>query len=190
MKYVSFEQIAHAEKETKLDPADSFLLAYREFVAYFASLAPITEHHLIIGAHFVYGWMPRMIVLHNPKERLSGAIQVLNRVKQGYPATAEELECLRDLIDNSFVATSKLLHFVNSNICPIWDGRVYKFINGKKNNYQTNKLENYRAYLANCQELMQNKEFPQLHESMNQKIGYSVSPYRAIELVMYMNGGE
>jgi len=191
MKRVSFEQLAHAEKETKLDPADSFLVAYREFVAYFASLNTITEHDLIIGAHFVYGWMPRMLVLKNPKERLPDAVKVLNRVKQGHPATAQDLVCLRDLIDNSLVATSKLLHFINPNICAIWDSRVYRFINSKSPfDYQSKDPNNYLAYLANCQELWQDKDFPALHESMNRKIGYSVSSYRAIELVMYMNGGE
>jgi hypothetical protein len=128
----------------------------------------------------------------NPtKGRLPDAVKILNQVKQGHPVTIQDLLCLRDLIDNSLVATSKLLHFINPNACAIWDSRVYRFINGKSPfDYQSKAPNNYLAYLTNCQEIMQNKEFPQLHESMNKKIGYCVSPFRAIELVMYMNGGE
>jgi hypothetical protein len=71
MKHVSFEQLALAEKNTSFDESDgSSLLAYPEFVAYFAALDTITEHHLIIGVHFVYGWMPRVPILHNPKGRI------------------------------------------------------------------------------------------------------------------------
>jgi len=189
MNRVSIEQLARAESKAKLQPSDSFLLAYREFVAYFASLNTITEHNLIIGAHFVYGWMPRMLVLKNPQERLPIAVGILNQVKQGKPATIQDLLCLRELIDNSLVATSKLLHFINPNTYAIWDSRVYKFINGRKNEYQTREPDNYLAYLVNCRDIVQDREFQTLHESMNRKIGYSVTPYRAIELIMYMNGG-
>lgn len=187
MKRISIEQIARAERAVKLQSGDSFLISYPEFIAYFASLETITVHSLIIGAHFVYGWMPTILELKNPGEKLAVAVDILNEVKLGKLVGENELERLRDLINNSLVGTSKLLHFISPNVYAIWDSHTYKFINGRVSYNRMTSPENYLAYLANCREIIQDERFKEIHNSMNAKVGYRVTPYRAVELIMYMS---
>ena len=188
MKRVTFDQIARDEKAVTFQPDDSYLLSYREFIAYFAALDTITPHHLIIGAHFAYGWMPTILELKNPNARLARAVSILNEAKRGVMAGQDDLAHLAGLVNNSMVGASKLIHFVNPNLYAIWDSRVYRYINGQAPyQYQIGDPGNYLAYLANCCEIVADKRFKQLHISISAKVGYVVSPYRAVELVMFMN---
>jgi hypothetical protein len=192
MEKVTFEQIAQvAEKIKDFQPEDSFMLSYREFITYFASLESITPHNLIIGSHFTYGWMPRQLELKKPtKERLAETADVLNEVKKHgrLSGEREKLLFLKGLINNSLVGTSKLLHFVNPHVYAIWDRRVYRYINQcDPHDYQINDVENYLAYLKNCEEIVQDERFKQIHIVINGKVGYEVTPYRAVELIMFEN---
>ena len=194
MKKVSVEQIIDAvEKVGDFQSPDSFMLSYQEFIAYFKNLESIEPHNLIICSHFVYGWMPRQIELKEPTtERLSKAAAILDKAKKcGRLAgewEKERLVFLKGLINNSLVGTSKLLHFVNPCAYAIWDSHVYNYINNNTSYYQINKPENYLAYLENCEEITQDERFKPIHAIVNEKIGYQVTPYRAIEVIMYENG--
>lgn len=188
MNKVNMEQIARDEKKAQFEPGDPYLLSYREFVAYFANLDQITRHNLIIAANFVYGWMPR--ILRFRSEDFASAVAILNAVKRGSPIGERELGLLQGLIDNSMVATSKLLHFVRPDLYAIWDSRVYTYINRNYSQSEIQKPGNYLAFLDNCREITRDGRFKAVHASMNQKIGYEVSPLRALELVMYWNGGK
>jgi hypothetical protein len=186
---VPIGHIARDAEKVTFQPNDSFLLSYKEFILYFEGLETITAHHFVIGAHFAYGWMPTILDLKQPHENLSSAVVILNDVKRGRLIGTQELTLLRDTINNSLVGTSKLLHFINPNIYAIWDSRVCKYITGHvPYDYAVNP-EYYVAYLANCKQLTQDPNFPPIYASMNKKIGYTVTPYRAVELVMFMNGG-
>jgi len=190
VKKVSIEQIIRDERKVILRATDSYLLSYPEFITYFANLETITRHSLVIGAHFTYGWMPTILTLkferQEPEDALSGAVAILNEAKRGRLAGEKELEVLRDLINNSVVGASKLLHFINPHVYAIWDSNVYTYVNGKQPyHYQVNSPRNYLAYLDNCEEITRDKGFDHVHRSMNEKIGYEVTAYRALELVMY-----
>jgi hypothetical protein len=188
VKRVSLEQIIRDEEKVQFQPDDSYLQSYAEFVAYFAGLEEITRHNLIIAANFVYGWIPSILVFKSQDFDL--AVAVLNAVKRGRMISEQELLVLRNLIDNSMVAVSKLLHFVRPDLYVIWDRRVYTYVNGHYSQYQIQKPGNYLALLDNCREIAHDRSFTPAHASMNRKIGYKVSPYRAMELVMYWNGGD
>jgi hypothetical protein len=186
MNKVTVEQIAYDEKKVQFEPSDSYLLSYPEFVAYFANLEEISRHNLIIAANFVYGWMPRTLRFRS--QNFASAVAIVNAVKSGSAIREQELNLLKSLIDNSMVAASKLLHFVRPDLHAIWDRRVYEYVNGKYSQYEIQKPGNYLAFLKNCREITRDGRFEAVHASMNRKIGYTVSPYRALELVMYWNG--
>ena len=187
---ISIERIVLDEENVNFPPGDSFLLSYREFVHYYKNLDTITSHNFVIGAHFTYGWMPRILKLHNAQENFPLVVDILNEVKSGRIIGSTELLTLRDTINNSLVGASKLLSFTNPNNYAIWDRRVYTYINGHApHEYQIRDPANYLAYLSNCEELTKDEMFKPVHASMNEKIGYEVTPYRAVELVMFMNGG-
>ena len=51
----------------------SYLESYPHFITYFKEIPEIETKHLVIGSHFVYGWMPRVLTL-----KRSGDKQVLD----------------------------------------------------------------------------------------------------------------
>ena len=187
----SIEQITRDEQRVSFQPGDSYLFSYREFIRYFEGVEVITAHHLVLGAHLAYGWMPTILEMNNIPDNLEDAVEVLNAVKRAEAVGVAELTALKNTINNSLVGTSKLLHFINPHSYAIWDRWVFRYINGRNpHHYQVNDPRKYLAYLDLCNEISQNKGFPPIHASMNRKIGYPVTAYRALELVMFMSSRE
>lgn len=76
----------------QVNPNDTIQRSYHHFVHYFAELESLTQHNVVIGCHFTYGWMPTMLDLRGD---LSTALELLNQVKQeGARLTEEELRTL------------------------------------------------------------------------------------------------
>ena len=163
--------------------SNSFTPTYFEFLRYFSDLTQITPHHVVISAHFTYGWMPRMLSLKSTN--FDDAATILNDVKQSIPITDEQLSQLIRLINNSIVGVSKLLHFVNPNQYAIWDSRVAGYLYHKLPYAQLRRPETYRTYLQTCYDLIQEEAFKSVHKSINKKMGQDVSALRAVELVMF-----
>lgn len=180
------ERIIRDEASLQFEPGDPYLISYPEFIAYFAHLEEITRHNLIIAANFTYGWMPR--ILSFKSQDFSRGVTILNAARGQQVIGERELSSLRSLIDNSLVAASKLLHFVNPSLYAIRDSRVYTYINGSCSQMQIQKPRNYLAYLHNCHEIIDDDRFKPVHASMNEKIGYDVTACRALELVMHRTG--
>ena len=118
------------------------------------------------------------------------AVEVLNRAKQGQLVDEDELKCFARLINNSLVGVSKLLHFAKPELYGIWDSRVYRYLFSNVSLLQLNKPKNYLKYLETCQTIIENPTFSVIHNSINGKVGYAVTPMRALELVMFMSGGK
>ena len=178
------------EKTSSVNQKDSYILSYPYMIAFFEGKEVIKALDLVCGAHMVYGWMPTILELYTDKGNLNldQAARLLTGVKRGMDIADSELEELSKLINNSLVGASKLLHFVSPGNFPIWDSKVFTFVfNTRPHNYRVNKIENYRKYIEVLNNLQEDPRFESLHNSMNQKIGYNVSPLRALELVMYLN---
>ena len=184
MRHIEISEIIEAEAKIATFPAtDPTNHSYREFVAYFKAEPVLSSHHITIGAHMAYGWMPRALNRFDVKS-LDEIAAIANRVKLGVRPSPSEMELLCRSIDNSLVGSSKLLHFVSPELLAIWDSRVIHFIGEG----ETRSIENYFEYLHNLDELVVEPLFGQVHDSMNRKIGYPVTRLRACEYVMYMRG--
>ena len=186
MRRVTIEDIIRDEAGVQFDPGDSYLLSYPEFIAYFSGLDEITPHNLIIAANFTYGWMPTILTFKS--RDFAAGVAILNAARRRDLVGERDLNSFRSLIGNSMVGVSKLLHFVNPSRYAIWDRRVYTYINKSYSQARIQKPRNYLAYLDNCREITTDGRFAPIHASMNRKIGYEVTSYRALELVMYWNG--
>ena len=194
MKKVSFDRFANSAAAVPQQKEESYLLSYKEFVDYFEQLERITSHNFIIATHFTYGWMPTILKLKGlskeaPLEALyPHLVNALNKVKNSIDISEMELALLIRVVNNSLVGVSKLLHVINPLKYAIWDSRVYRYINGKKpHNYQIIDIKNFKAYLLNCKEISDHDGFHEIHADINNKMGYNVSAYRAIEWVMFMS---
>jgi len=164
-------------------------ISYPEFLKYFSDLKIITRHNLIIGINFIYGWMPTIFDFRSDK--FDEALNILNEAKKGNKPTIDGLFLLKGLLNNSLVGTTKLLHFINPDNFAIWDSRVYRHLTGKEPH--DNRIGNCNAYLDYldfCEYLTKQKEFKSLQERMEKQIGYSMTPFRIAELVMYSNGAK
>jgi hypothetical protein len=183
------ERLVDDERTVKFDSGDSsFLRAYSEFLHYFADRPTLTEHDLIVGAHFSYGWMPT--ILHCSVEDLAPALTALNLARDGSDLDAEQLGQLQRFVNGSITGASKLLHFVQPSLFSIFDSRVdrYRSTGKSRHYYQINEPKQYIACLSECREAASHVKFASAHASMQKKVGYPITPLRAVELIMYTKG--
>lgn len=189
---VTIERIIQDGRTVHLDALESYHLAYREFVAYFAQRDVITPHDLVIGAHFAYGWMPTIIELkHNgdPLADIARCAELLTQAHCGATLSLVELATLKALINHSMIGTSKLLHFVSPSAYAIWDSRVYRYLFGKApQEYHIQDPALYWDYVRCCRCLVEDPRFAAVHDAMSLGVGYPISRLRALELVMYLSG--
>jgi len=190
---IIFKDYSHLGNITELFPVtnkminaqSSYLLSYENFIQYFKNCKEITEYDFYISTNFTYGWMPT--ILNYKSKNIQECVKLLNIVKKGIKLSKHELEILKTTINNSIVGTSKLLHFINPELYAIWDSRACNFLYGKT--YKTNKIDSFLEYMKICNEIRNldtNKDIVKLYA---EKFGYKVSSYRAIEQIIYLNGG-
>ena len=133
----TLEQINQAQRNIIMTEIEkSYLISYREMLAYFSSFDVVTVHTFITGVHMVYGWMPTMLKLFSSNDGYKSTVDILNSVKHGGDINEDKLVSLTSVINHSLVGSSKLLHCLNPNKYAIWDSRVYKFIYQKKSQTQ------------------------------------------------------
>ncbi|MGB8060369.1 MAG: hypothetical protein WCF26_00545 [Candidatus Sulfotelmatobacter sp.] len=156
---------------------------------YFAAKPSVTPEELVCGAHMAYGWMPTILELYTKKPNidLSIAAGLLNTAKVTGTLTDVQIEQLACLVNNSLVGASKLLHFISPHKFAIWDAKVYAFVYQEKAHNRVRNVSKYRSYLGLLSRHKQDSRFSEFHASVNDKIGYEVSPFRALELIMYLN---
>lgn len=164
-------------------------ISYPEFLKYFCDVETINRHNLTIGINFTYGWMPTIFDFRS--DNFDEAINVLNEAKKGNKPTFDNLVLLKGLLNNSLVGTSKLLHFINPDNFAIWDSKVYRYLTGKEPyDYRIGNCNTYLDYLSFCEYLTEQKEFNTLKRRVEERVGYSMTPFRVAELIMYSNGAK
>lgn len=164
-------------------------VSYPAFLKYFSDIKTITKHDLVIGINFTYGWMPTIFNFRS--DNFDEAIEILNNAKKGLILTVKQLEILKGLFNNSLVGTTKLLHFINPDKFAIWDSRVYHYLTGESAyNHRIGNCEAYFSFLTFCEYLTQRKEYEEIHNSICRKLGYSMTKFRTVELIMYLNGAK
>ena len=180
------------EPTTVVDTESSYLRSYPYIKDYFQRLDLVTAESIILGSHIVYGWMPTILDLYfdGANQSLGELVDVCEQARVGPVLNIDQLEGVASVINNSLVGASKLLHFINPSIYPIWDSKIYKFIHeNKPHNYRVNDAALYIEYMSLLSEIERHEEFANFHTSVNTKIGYDVTSVRAIEIIMFLNAG-
>ncbi len=178
------------ETNTVVPIDSSYILSYPAIRAFFEPQAAFTIPDFICGAHMVYGWMPTALDLYPnlPSIGLQRGAELLTKAKAEGTLSDEEIGRLAQLVNNSVVGASKLLHFAAPCSFAIWDSRIYRFLfRQPAHHYRVNDVQAYRTYLSKLGQLRQDPRFPAFHTSVNAKLGYAVSALRALELVMFLN---
>src|SRR5450759_1381971 len=156
---------------------------YPEFLLFFRNVPKLTRHHLVIGANFVYGWMPTMVDFRSEEFEL--CVNHLERARTQHDLGADEVEQLAGLINNSVVGASKLLHVVAPEHYSIWDSRVAKYLGATLATNKAACAKQYVSYNDVCRSLASSREATMLAKDLSAHVGCSLSPLRALELVMF-----
>lgn len=167
---------------------DKYNKSYYHFLAYFLDKDRITEHDLVIGANFVYGWMPT--ILNFKSNDFASAVSILNQLKSGTRISEDQLLILKGLVNNSVVGVSKLLHFISPNSYAIWDSRVCNFLTGKSHNQKVENIKRYSSYLDLCNRVAADQRLEEIHVNHQKRLGFAISPMRTIEQIMFINSNE
>jgi hypothetical protein len=186
---VDIKRLLKDENTISISKDRSDFISYPEFLKYFRDIKKITKHDVVIGINFTYGWMPTIFDFRSNDIDL--VIDILNRAKQGKVPSENELEILKKCFNNSLVGTSKLLHFINPDIFAIWDSRVFRYLTNKEPHQ--NRIDDYKSYLDYlelCKFLTSNPEYNSIHNSIIKKVGYEMTKFRTVELIMYLKGGK
>lgn len=169
-------------------PEDWYNRSYRILWKQAANLPDGPDGFLFL-AHAAYGWMPTMLKkcrldflpdcgatvfadLRNCRtpERAAGYLN-----KMGGPP-----------INNSWVGTSKVLHFINPDIFPIWDLRVARHF-GLSYAATLQVTERYSAYLQYLHVIAPANEASVglLRQRFEEGLGYAPSAIRCLELMLF-----
>lgn len=194
MKTLTIENLfSDLEKLKKMDiiyeANKSYINSYNEFINYFKNRDGFYKSDLIIGSHFVYGWMPTVLYLNLNKDDEGKITSLLFMVKNGdYMLNEEEFEEIKRCINNSMVGTSKLLHFINPEKYAIWDSKVfYYFYPNRKSTAGIEKPKLYIEYLKALNDITLHNDFEILYSQIVEFMGlnYEISKFRAVESLIF-----
>ena len=201
----------------------SYILSYNSILKYFSILKFDDKQgleDLICGCHLIYGWMPTIFNLSKKiegkeikekKDALSklgtecvsiiGKIQRLkdemvkneNYFKEGDPYFNKDVCVLRKFVNNSVVGVSKLLHFINPKIFPIWDSNICRYVIGE-NSKTSEYSELYALYVKKMYAIVKDEKNDKKIENLVKTVNgttesdLAITPMRALELVMFVKG--
>ena len=83
---------------------ENYLSSYPYFLNYFAQIDEIQLEQLVIGISFTYSWMPT-ILKHMDLTNSDQLLILLNKAKHGVLLNADELQQLKNSLNNSLVGT-------------------------------------------------------------------------------------
>lgn len=178
------------ERTTEILHDDPYIAAYPHLLEFFKTKTGFKKGDVVCGAHMVYGWMPTVLELYADTEGrdLESAAQLLERARVTGALNLADIKTLADLVNNSLVGATKLLHFVAPASFAIWDSRVYSYVHEERpHHYRISDVAKYRDYLDLLDALKKDPRFGSFHSSVNAKLRYGVSPLRALELIMFLN---
>lgn len=186
------QQIFQLYRTTEVQPEHTYIRSYPALLRVLRPLAQSWDPDVFITiAHAVYGWMPTVLSIHGSEDQASMAALWLREAGQRLLAKSE-LEDVAQCMNRSVVGASKALHFANPDLYPIWDSKVYRFLNqgsdrAAPHQHRVNNAEAYLAYQAQVLRLTSHPEAEALRAHMSAQCGYEISTVRAMEMVMFLN---
>lgn len=205
MKFTAQEMLASvyaSHRDSNPPIHSSYLASYPAIIDHFHSMDSFNTNNFVVAAHLVYGWMPTILELNF--NSLPEALPVMEAARRGLVLTAPQIAQLAVTVNNSVIGASKLLHFTNPSVYPIWDSRVFQFLNRsstapalKGHHYQVNKATLYETYAQTCREVAVTTDFQPTYQLLIEQFrdlpGYetfTITTLRALEYIMFMGGGK
>lgn len=164
--------------------ADFYLRSYPALLEIVHNKTLDVETRMIQLACATYGWMPTIPknVFHEFQMDMFAA------VKTHEEALRYITEMAKPIVNNSWVGTSKVLHFINPSHFPIWDSRITQSLCEKDD--KTINANNKSRYLKYCELVHEwDEESPDygapLAKAIEAQYKYRPTNLRCIELVLF-----
>ncbi len=150
-----------------------------------------TENLLALGCA-VYAWMPTILKTWDFSEFDSGALSIKmirSCEKLDDAASLVSGGVSKGLLNNSWVGTSKFLHFINPAAFPIWDSKVAARFNVKT--HRINSKLSYLDYLNFCwgEADCLDDRLDHFSEQFSSDEGNRITAMRTIELLLFLEAG-
>lgn len=181
----------------------TYRYTYDRYVQYFRERRgqELTEQDLFVGFAFAYSWMATIKQLDPALVTISSGVAALNKVHILQPAElgaadgvdGQTVERLVGMIEpvryflGSVVGTSKMLHFVNPEVFPIWDAVIHRYCRLPEHT-GADSLKVYAEYTFRVHLLANHPEFAtEVYEPLLQAMQQAHEPigdlYRSPELM-------
>ncbi len=163
--------------------AATYRYTYDRYIQYFKDKSlqeALTEQDLYVGFAMAYSWMATIKQLDPRIDTIQSAVSALNRLRGLTPSDVEietsvnekvspeqaaeigtMIEPVRQFL-SSVIGTSKLLHFVNPDVFPIWDSVIHKYCDSLKQTRASDSLNRYVEYTFNIHRLINHADFDAL----------------------------
>lgn len=182
---------------------DAYCIAYSALVSACARLPkPIQSSDAIVVLHLAYGWMPtiprldlafRSLNTGEPYDvlRTLELARGVSPADPGYATQARDcMMAIRAFSNESLVGASKILHFLNPEIFPIWDSRTAKIFLGRRcrtASHLTSDLKLWKIYFDALHDWRQHNDVSQRCIQLRELIPAlsKVTDLRLIELVVF-----
>jgi hypothetical protein len=115
---------------------------------------------------------------------LDDGVIALEKARAGNTLDSEDVLTLAEIVNNSVVGASKLLHFVAPGRFAIWDSRVARYL-GSSVTAGPAGVERYLSYNECCLALAATESARAIAEKITRLSGCEINTLRAIELVMF-----
>lgn len=169
------DQVLNASTKT----AATYRYTYDRFLRYFRDKPEgraLEEQDLFVGFALAYSWMATIKQLDPAIDTVRAATAALNRLRsfqvgemEASPPSAlpewilrlqPEIEPVRQFL-GSVVGTSRLLHFVNPEIFPMWDAVIHRYYDRSVPGRTLDSLRRYIEYTADVHRLVNHPDFLQ-----------------------------
>jgi hypothetical protein len=138
----------------------------------------------MIAMSLVYSWMPRI-----PHRIIINDNEVIKLLNKAYDSTSKdrlsikEIETIKSSINNSMVGASKILHFINPCVYPIWDSNIDEKIKSESSKDKKEVLK-YFNYQNVCLDIS-NEECTKSIENFNSEKFNGLSKLRKIDMALF-----
>ncbi len=178
----------------KLD-SDSYIASYIYSYPILLKSSDSLVRHLkedaaLTISHIAYGWMPTILKNVIIEDKYRKNIITAQNIS-GLDKASELIKKLpqKSPINNSWVGLSKVLHFINPNVFPIWDSNVAACFD-MHYHATYNKQCVYDDYLQFIFSNFDRKKVSEVKSIYEEHAKYRISKVRALEFLMFIAGGE
>lgn len=155
----------HLNKPDKINNGYE-LETYKNFLYFFRNFSEIDFYALSISSNYVCGTIPTTFSINN--REIFFALRILNdKVLKNKELNDDDYLTLVRCMNNSIIATSKLLHLIRPGNYPVINSRIKNYfkLNNlletvyKKTNSKEKEIQQYKLYRDICIKVISNDRF-------------------------------